>query len=110
MSAVWLRRELRFGPLATADVMSEAGFFVTALALLALRFPRWSLAGGLCMRYVTHALTIWVLAGRVPPLNPKLSAVRDLGRFSASAFGGKVLNLFSSNGDYLIVGRLLGST
>jgi PST family polysaccharide transporter len=110
MSAVRLRRELRFGPLATADVISEAGFFAAALVLLALGLPRWSLAGGLCMRYVTHALTIWVLAGRVSPLNPKLSAVRDLGRFSASVSGGRLLSVFSANADYLIVGKLLGSS
>jgi PST family polysaccharide transporter len=110
VSAVRLRRELRFGPLATADVMSEVGFFATALTLLGLGFPRWSLAGGLSARYATHALTILALAGYVPTVAPKVSAARDLGRFSASASGGRLLSVISANADYLVIGRLLGST
>ncbi len=40
-----LRRDMRFGALAVADVLGEVAFLVVALGLLWYRLPTWSLAG-----------------------------------------------------------------
>ena len=55
-----LRRELRFGTLATADIVGELGFLLVALFLLWRGLPQWSLAGGLAARYCAHALSVLV--------------------------------------------------
>jgi PST family polysaccharide transporter len=41
---------------------------------------------------------------------PRAAAARDFGRFATVAFGGRLLTLAAGNIDYVLVGRLLGST
>lgn len=105
-----LRRKLRFGPLAIAEALAEAGFLIAALALLYYGMPRWSLPGALAARWVVHAAVIWIASAYAPRQMLKLSAARDIGRFSSSALGAGVLRVFSRNADYILVGRLLGSS
>jgi O-antigen/teichoic acid export membrane protein len=104
-----LRRELRFQTLALADVVGELGFLLGALTLLYLGLPQWSLPGGLAARLAGHGLTIWLTAAYIPRQWPRLEAARDLRNFALSACGGRLLTAISSNADYLLVGRLLGS-
>jgi PST family polysaccharide transporter len=104
-----LRRDFKFNTLALADVLGELGFLVGALALLYFGLPQWSLPGGLAARLAGHALTIWLAAGYIPHQRPRLEAARDLRRFALGACGGRLLTTISSNADYLLVGRLLGS-
>jgi O-antigen/teichoic acid export membrane protein len=104
-----LRRALRFGAIALADVMGEIGFLAGAFILLWLKYPEWSLAGGLAARFVVHALTIWSAEPHVPWGRPRLAAARDLGRFAFSVCSGRFLVASASNADYLLIGRLLGS-
>ncbi len=105
-----LRRRLDFRALAAADVFAETAFLSTALALLWFGYPRFSLAGGLGARYTIHALTIWCADAHIPLQMPRLDAARDLGRFSLSAVGAGFTVVASANADYVLVGRLLGST
>lgn len=105
-----LRRQLRFGVLAAADVLGEASFLVTSLLLLWRGYPQWSLPGGLAARFMVHAATIWAAENRVPMGMPRIAAARDLSRFALSVWGGRLITVASSNGDYVLVGRLLGST
>jgi lipopolysaccharide exporter len=103
-----LRRELRFGVLAAADVLGEVAFLLAAFLLLWTGHPRWSLAGGLGARFVAHALTIWSADARIPLGLPRLGAVRDMGRFALSVLGGRIVAVASGNADFILVGRLLG--
>ncbi|MGH7933632.1 MAG: oligosaccharide flippase family protein, partial [Candidatus Binataceae bacterium] len=104
-----LRRELRFGALALADVVGEVAFLAAAFILLWLNYPELSLAGGLAARLAFHALTVWIADPRVPLGTPRIAAACDLGRFSLSVCGGRVITSASGNADYILVGRLLGS-
>lgn len=105
-----LRRELRFGALATADVLGELAFVVVALFLLWHGMPKWSLAGGLSARYAAHALSLLTVAGKVPRGLPRAREARDLGTFAGKVFGGRMVDALSSNVDFLLIGRLLGSS
>ena len=105
-----LRRDLKFNTLALDDVLGELAFLVGALALLYLRLPEWSLPGGMAARLAAHGLTIWLVAGYIPRQRPRLEAARDLHKFALSACGGRFLTTVSFNADYLLVGRLLGSS
>jgi O-antigen/teichoic acid export membrane protein len=46
----------------------------------------------------------------LPREAPRVWAGRDLARFSSSATGAKLISTLSSNADFLLVGRLLGSS
>ena len=66
VSAARLTRRLEFGTLATAEVVAELAFVAIAMALLWLKMPRWSLAGGLAARLCGHALTLFSAAPYLP--------------------------------------------
>ncbi len=104
-----LRRELRFGALALADVMAETAFLVTAIVFLWIGRPDLSLAAALGARFAAHALTVWVADARVPTVMPTIAAIRDFARFAMSVLGGQVTIALSANIDYVLVGRFLGS-
>jgi polysaccharide transporter, PST family len=105
-----LRRRLDFAPLARADVVAEAAFLTTALALLFLGLPRWSLVGALAARLVARAATIWSAERYVPSGIPRLAPLRELLPFAFSVWGGRALVTASGNADYLLIGRTLGSS
>lgn len=105
-----LRRGLRFGALAAADVAGEAAFLVLALGTLWMGDPRLSLPIGLGGRFVFHAAATWIADPYVPREWPRAEAARDFARFSSSVLGGRFVVALSSNADFLLVGRLLGSS
>jgi PST family polysaccharide transporter len=105
-----MRRELRFGALAAADVIAETSFLVAALVVLFKGNPVWSLPAGLAARLAAHGLVIVAADRRLPLGPPRWSAARELCRFAASVMlGGNLLTSAASNADYLLVGRLLGT-
>ena len=105
-----LRRDMRFGALAVADVLAEVAFLVVALGLLWYRLPTWSLAGGLAARFAIHAVSVLISGGRAPIGLPTLSAARDLGHFAVRVLGGRTVDALAFNVDFLLIGRLLGSS
>jgi O-antigen/teichoic acid export membrane protein len=106
-----LRRRLNFTALAAADVLAEMAFVVVALLLVLGRgMPAWSLPGGLAARFTVHAVAIWIADPHLPRGWPSRQAARDFANFSAAAWGSRIVYVFSSNADYLLVGRLLGSS
>ncbi len=76
-----LSRSLRFGALATADVLAEVAFLSTALTLVWQGHPAWS-----------------------------LPAAQDLSRFAVAALGSRIMTVAAGNADFLLVGRLLGAS
>ena len=105
-----LRRRLNFGALATADVVCEVAFIVTALLVLWRGMPVWSLPAGLAARTSTRAVVILIAEPHFPRARPSIRAARDFSSFSAAAWGSGIVYILSSNADYLLVGKLLGST
>jgi O-antigen/teichoic acid export membrane protein len=110
VSAVRLRRELRFGPLAAADVAAEAAFFGVAIGALLFGRPRAALALGLGARLSVHGIFVYAARPFAPPLRFRFAADRSLMRFSSNVIGGQALRTLSANADFMMVGWLLGST
>ncbi len=108
VSAARLLRRLEFGRLAMAEVAAELAFVTIAIGLLLLKMPRWSLAGGLAARLCGHALTLYSAEPYVPHGRPSRRALSELRSFAGGVLTGRLLFSFSSNADYLMVGRLLG--
>jgi PST family polysaccharide transporter len=104
-----LRREMRFGALASTEVFAEMMFLAAALLLLLEGYPRWSLPGALAARVVAYSVALWITDRRFTAAWPRLWAVRDFGRFTASVWGARAIYTCSANADFLLVGRFLGS-
>jgi len=104
-----LRRDLKFGALAAADVISEAIFIIVAITLLFNGRGAICLPAALAARLAAHGAVVWIADPRVPFGRPRIAAARDLGRFATSALGARLVTFASSNVDFILVGRLLGS-
>ena len=104
-----LRRVLNFTALATAEVLAEVAFVAVALLVLWRGMPAWVLPGGLAARFTVHALAIWIANPQMPRGQPSRQAARDFAGFALAAWGSRIVYVLSSNADYLLVGRLLGS-
>jgi O-antigen/teichoic acid export membrane protein len=105
-----LRRALNFTALAAADIVAEIAFIGVALFVLWHKMPVWVLPAGLAARFTVHAIAIWLANPQLPRGWPTLQAARDFARFSTAAWGSRIVYVLSSNADYLLVGRLLGSS
>ena len=105
-----LRRRLKFSPIALSEVFAEIGFVIAAILLIRLGYPRWSLSGGFAVRLSVHAVTILLAEPYFPRELPRLKAAEDLRQFASSVFGGRMIAIASGNIDYVMVGRLLGSS
>jgi lipopolysaccharide exporter len=105
-----LRRSLNFTALAAADVMAEVAFVLVALLVVWRGRPVWSLPAGLAARFAVHAIAIWVADPHLPRGLPTVSAAREIAGFSLAAWGSRIVYVLSCNADYLLVGRLLGSS
>ena len=105
-----LRRRLNFSALAAADVLGEVAFILVAILVLSRAMPAWSLPAGLAARISLRAIVVWIANPHLPRGFPTTQATRDFARFSTAAWGSGIVYIFSSNSDYLLVGRLLGSS
>ncbi|HLX37154.1 MAG TPA: oligosaccharide flippase family protein [Candidatus Binataceae bacterium] len=104
-----LRREMRFGALASTEVFAEMVFLAAALLLLLGGYPRLSLPGGLAARYVAYSLALWVADRRFATAWPRLWAMRDFSRFTSGVWSARAIYCCSYNADFLLVGHFLGS-
>jgi len=87
------------------------GFVVVALVLLLVyHAPRWALAGGLAARLLIQGLIVIVASPYLPAQLPSLRAAREMFRFALSVWSGRMLVTFSFNADFVLIGRILGST
>jgi O-antigen/teichoic acid export membrane protein len=105
-----LQRNLKFGAVALAEVTAEIAFIGTALAMLRLGHDDGSLPAALAMRLAVHGIMIWIAGGWPALARPRLEAAGQLSGFAGTVLGGRLVCLLSNNADYLVVGRLLGST
>lgn len=103
-----LRRALKFGALAAADVIAEAAFLSVAITLLLKGYGALCLPAALAARLGIHGVAVWIADPRAPIGRPRIGAARDLGRFATSALGAKLVTFCSANADFILVGRLLG--
>ena len=104
-----LKRDLRFGAVATAETVSVLMAFVVGLSVAVVRRDVWAIvAMGLTQSFVVSAITLytaWWLPG--PPR--ALPGGRELFRFGVNASVFSLLNFFSRNAGTFIIGHRLGS-
>ncbi len=105
-----LRRQLRFGLLAIAELTSSAGGITIAIYMAYNNYGYWSLVGLNLGAAALKTILVLLLVRWIPGL-PKLSS----GVLSMLKFGGDVLffnavNFFTRNADNLLIGRYWGAS
>ncbi|MFN2432174.1 MAG: lipopolysaccharide biosynthesis protein [Gemmatimonadota bacterium] len=105
-----LERELEYGKLLWADVAAlSLGTSLTAIVLAALGFGPWALVGGSWGQHLIRSAVVCTL--RPHPRRP-LVARKEAGELLSLAGGftlARVFNYVGNQGDYLVVGRVLGA-
>jgi PST family polysaccharide transporter len=104
------QRDMRFRALATIDVIGYVIGTAVAVSFAAAGHGSWSLAYG----YIVDAGigTVLLLAVRRPPvgLRWRWARLRELLGFGTGMTISRIANYFAAQGDYMVVGRVLGAT
>ncbi|RIK42589.1 MAG: hypothetical protein DCC55_08385 [Chloroflexi bacterium] len=108
-----LKKELKFGQISKAMLISNAVDSVVAVFLALFGFGLWSLVYGKLAGAFTQLVVIWFTCPGWDWLTPRpwnWSVARDLLQYGLKSTGGGFMNFFNSNWDDWLVGRVLGST
>lgn len=104
-----LRREMKFGAVAAADIIGTAVNGVCSILLGVLGCQVWSLVVGYVVGFGVTSLVAWMLSPWRPQASFSLSDLRSLLGFSANLSAFRVFNFLLLHGDKVIVGRFLGA-
>jgi PST family polysaccharide transporter len=104
-----LERKLKFRSIAIIEVLSYAGYGIVGVSLAAMNFGIWALV----FAQLSWALLNCCMLIIVQPY-PKLPkfenlAFKELVRFGSAVTVANIFNYFARCGDYLVVGRWIGS-
>lgn len=107
--AALLRRQMRFGVLAGAELASAfVGLVVTVV--LAWRGARyWSLVVGRLAESLSFTVGAWLVSGWRPGLPSRGSGVRSMLAFGGNLTGFSMINYFARNVDNLLIGKYWGA-
>jgi O-antigen/teichoic acid export membrane protein len=105
--AAILRRNLRYRTLAMVEGGEAVGDVAATLFLAWLGFGYWSLVLGRIMKYAVAAAAFSFLAPKRFAL-PRIQEIRHALTFSFHVVAGRLGWYTYSNGDYLIIGKILG--
>ena len=104
-----LIREMRFRPLAAADLSAGLVSFLVALILAYKGFGVWSLVYANIANSLVSSAGYWIGSGWHPSLEFDLAEVKSIARYSLNLSGFGVVNYFSRNADNITVGKVLGT-
>jgi len=104
-----LRRQMRFGAMASLEILSLIAGLVTAIVLARRGFGYWALVGNQLVMGGVYALGVWVVCGWRPGRPSRASGVRQMLAFGGNLTGFNVVNYFGANLDNLLVGRFWGA-
>ena len=104
-----LVRQMRFGALRLAEVISVAFGAVVAVAMAALGYGYWSLAVMPLAGAAAFAVLVWPAAGWLPGRPRRAEGVGGLLRFGLHVTSFNGLNFLSRNADDLLIGWAWGA-
>ncbi|ETA02201.1 membrane protein involved in the export of O-antigen and teichoic acid [Frankia sp. CcI6] len=104
-----LRREMKFGAVAAANIIGTAANAACSIVLALLGYQVWSLVIGYLVGFGVTTLVAWLQSPWRPRASFSPAEVRSVLRFSANLSGFSVFNFFLLHGDKVIVGHFLGA-
>ena len=104
-----LMKEMNFKKLALIEILSALIGGMVAIYLAYKGYGVWSLAWQtLTTSFITTGL-LWMGRKWTPLFRVNYNGIRTILRFSLHLLGFRILDYFSSNVDYLMIGRFLGA-
>jgi len=101
-------RQLEFKRITLIEIGSVISSAAVAVAMAMNGYGFWSLVGQTLAGSIVKAAALWLSAGWRPKAAWKSAAVKDVAAFSLSIAGFNLVNYFSRNVDYLLIGKYLG--
>lgn len=104
-----LTKYMNFKALAKVEVLGTIFYGVSSILLAWNGFGLWSLIVGFVIRQIVEMVLLWIFTKFKPKLFFSLVGIKGLLKFGVFVFGERVINYFSSNLDYIIIGRFFGA-
>jgi len=105
-----LEKSLTFKKLAIAEVCAAFVSGMVSISFAINGYGVWSLVfGGLAGGFVSVVI-LWKIVAWRPSLRFSFARFKELFGFGSHVMGSRVLNYIDSNMDYLVVGKLLGTS
>jgi O-antigen/teichoic acid export membrane protein len=104
-----MTKAMNFRGLSLANMMAVIASSIMVIILAYIGAGVWSLAVQSVLLTAIMAVVLWKLGNWHPSLIFEWSAVKDLMGFSSNLFVTNLLNYWTRNLDYLLIGRFLGS-
>lgn len=103
-----LRRRMRFGPLAAAEIFSLLVGLSTGIYLAWRGKNYWALVFSQLSQGLAYASAVWLVCRWRPGLPVRNSGVRSLLAFGRNLTGFSIINYFARNLDNMLIGRFWG--
>jgi PST family polysaccharide transporter len=105
-----LEKSLNFKKITIAEVCAALVSGIIAIFLAINGYGVWSLVfGGLAGNFIS-VIILWKISAWRPSLKFSFAHFKELFGFGGHVVGSRVLNYIDSNMDYLVVGKLLGTS
>lgn len=105
-----LTRDLEFSRLAVVDLAAAVIYGFVAVGLALTGSGVWSLVVGGLARAAAMVIVVWIVSGWRPRFTFRRDGIGDLVSFGLKAWAQGLLGYAHENGDYFVVGRVLGPT
>jgi PST family polysaccharide transporter len=104
-----LRRQMRFGALAIAELVGAVLGLAGALALALLGYGYWALVANAVLAAAASTIAAWILCAWRPGKPGTFAGVRGLVAFGAHLMGVNLSNYFARNLDDILIGKTIGA-
>lgn len=107
--AALLDRSLRFGVIATIDVLSQTVSVVIGIAMALAGFRYWALVAATMASQITSAICVWTITGWIPGLPRRGAGTRSMLRFGGTVTLNNMVVYLAYNFEKLLLGRFWGA-
>ena len=104
-----LRRQMRFGTLAVAEIGSMSAGILAAIISAIYGAAYWALVIMHLTSAIVGAIIVWIACGWRPGLPVRYSGVRKMLAFGGNLTGFNLINYFARNLDNVLIGKVCGS-
>ena len=108
--AALMRKALRFRALAMIEISSSIFAGVAAITMAFFGMGVWALVAQALLLSLSSAVLLYFSSGYRARVMVSVEAVRSFLPFSLNLLGFNLVNYFSRNVDYLLIGKFLGAT
>jgi len=105
-----LLKELKFKKLALLELTSTISASLLGISLAYLGYGVWSLVWQNISMTLIYASMAWITEHWIPEIHFSWKDIKPIIGFSSNLSGFNLLNYFSRNADYLLIGKFLGAT